>query len=92
MLRLAVVAHPGARAERVRAIDDRTLEVWVRARPVEGLANAAIERAIASALGLKPRQVAIVGGATSKRKILDVDLPGAQALHQRFMAYGLRAD
>jgi uncharacterized protein len=66
--------------------------VWIRPRPVEGQANAAIEHAIATALGLKPRQVAIVGGATSKRKIVDVDLPGAPALHQRLLAYGLRAD
>ena len=91
-MRLSIVAHPGARAARVRAIDDQTLEVWVRARPVEGQANAAIEHAIATALGLKPRQVAIVGGATSKRKIVDIDLPGAPALHQRLLAYGLRAD
>jgi uncharacterized protein YggU (UPF0235/DUF167 family) len=76
----------------VCAVDGETLEVWVRARPVAGQANGAIERAIATALGLKPRQVEIVSGATSKRKIVDVDLPGAQALHQRLVAYGLRAD
>jgi uncharacterized protein YggU (UPF0235/DUF167 family) len=92
MLRLAVVAHPGARVERVRAVDDETLEVWVRARPVEGQANAAIQRAIAWALGLKPRQVEIVGGATGRRKIVDVDVPGREALQERLVAYGLRAD
>jgi uncharacterized protein len=91
-MRLSIVAHPGARVSQVRAIDDDTLEVWVRARPVEGQANAAIEHAIATALGLKPRQVAIVGGATSKRKIVDVDLSDAPALHERLLAYGLRAD
>ena len=91
-MRLSIVAHPGARVERVVAVDGDTLEVWVRPRPVEGQANAAIEHAVATALGLKPRQVAIVGGATSKRKIVDIDLPGAPALHQRLLAYGLRAD
>jgi uncharacterized protein len=92
MFRVAVVAHPGARVERVRAVDDSTLEVWVRARPVEGQANAAIERAIALALGLKPRQVEIIGGATTKRKIVDVDLPDPQAVKDRLLAHGLQAD
>jgi len=91
-LRLSVVAHPGARVERVRSLDGETLEVWVRARPVEGQANAAIAHAIAAALGLKPRQVEVVGGATSKRKIVDIDLPGAGALRERILAHGLRAD
>jgi uncharacterized protein len=92
MLRLAVAAHPGARVERVELLDDGTLGVWVRPRPIEGRANAAIERAIAAALGLKPRQVEIVDGATSKRKIVDVDLPGREALEERLLAYRLRAD
>lgn len=92
MLRLAVIAHPGARQERVQLLDPATLGVWVRARPVEGQANAAIERAIAGALGLKPRQVEIVSGVTSTRKIVGVDLPDAQAVHTRLVAYGLRAD
>jgi uncharacterized protein len=91
-LRLSVVAHPGSRLERVRVVDEGTLEVWVRARPVEGQANAAIERAIATALGLKPRQVEIVAGSTSKLKIVDIDLPGPRALQERVVAYGLRAD
>ena len=78
--------------ERVCAVDGATLEVWVRARPVEGQANAAIQRAIAGALGLKPRQVEIVGGATSRHKIVDVDLPGPLVLQERLVAYGLRAD
>src|SRR5437764_6124582 len=37
----------------------RSLRVWVRARAIDGQANAAIELAIAGALGLRPRQVRI---------------------------------
>lgn len=92
MLRLAVEAHPAARLERVQLLDGGSLGVWVHARAVEGQANAAIERAIASALGLRQRQVAIVGGATSKRKIVQIDLPSQDALTQRLVAYGLLPD
>ena len=53
-------------------------------RPVE-----AIERLLSSSLGLKPRQVRIVGGATSKRKIVDIDL-GSLADVRQLLAHGVR--
>jgi uncharacterized protein YggU (UPF0235/DUF167 family) len=92
MMRLTVIAHPAARHERVEIVDDTTLAVWVRARPVEGQANTAIEQAIASALGLRPRQVQIARGATGRRKIVEVDLPSIEVIRARLLAYGLRTD
>jgi uncharacterized protein YggU (UPF0235/DUF167 family) len=92
MLRVAVVAHPGAPAERIEAGDQSELHVWVRARPVEGQSNAAIERAIATALGLKMRQVRLATGARSRRKIVELDLPDQAALQTRLLAHKLRAD
>jgi uncharacterized protein YggU (UPF0235/DUF167 family) len=90
MLRCAVIAHPAAQAERVELLDDRaTLGVWVRARAIEGKANAAIEAAIASALGLRPRQVGIVVGGTSRRKIIEIDLPDRAALEHRLTTRAL---
>jgi uncharacterized protein len=86
MVRVTVVAHPGARVERVGFLDSETLGVWVRARPVEGQANAAIERLLASVLRLRASQVRIVSGATGRRKIVEIDLPGMDALHRRVMA------
>ena len=92
MLRVTVIAHPSARTERLKLLDDGTLGAWIRARPVEGQANVAIERVVAAALGLRPRQVKIVSGLTNRRKILEVDLPDLMALRERVMAYGLRDD
>lgn len=92
MLRLAVIAHPAARVERVELLDDGRLGVWVRARPIEGQANVAIERTIAQALGLRSREVRMVGGTTSRRKIVEVDLDSQTALRGRLLAYGLRSD
>ncbi len=90
MLRLAVVAHPGARAERAAARGEAELGVWVRARAVEGQANAAIERVLARALGLRPAQVRLLGGGRSRRKIVEVDLPSLAALAKRLVAHGVR--
>jgi uncharacterized protein YggU (UPF0235/DUF167 family) len=92
MLRVAVIAHPGARTERIEAGEHSELHVWVRARPVEGQANAAIERAIATALDLKMRQVRLASGAGSRRKIVELDLPDLAALQSRLLAHKLRAD
>jgi uncharacterized protein YggU (UPF0235/DUF167 family) len=92
MLRLAVIAHPGSRQERIDVLDDDALAVWVRARAVEGQANAAIERALASALGLRrPGQVRLVAGQTSRRKIVEIDLPDVQVLRARLVAHGVRS-
>jgi uncharacterized protein YggU (UPF0235/DUF167 family) len=89
---MTVQAHPGARVERVALLGEDTLGVWVRQRAVEGQANAAIEAALAKALGVRTRQVEIVGGLTSRRKIVEVDLPDVDVLRARLVAYALRSD
>jgi len=54
--------------------DGRTvLKARVRAAPSEGEANAALVKMIAKALGIAPRQVGIVGGATSRLKRLRIE-------------------
>jgi uncharacterized protein YggU (UPF0235/DUF167 family) len=91
MLRVIVRAHPGARRERVELLPDGSLDVWVQARAVEGQANAAIERAVASALGLRPRQVGLIAGHTSRHKVAQVDLATPEDLHARLMARPVQA-
>ncbi len=60
--------------------DGRTvLKARVRAVPSEGEANAALGRLLAKALGVPPRDVTIVGGATSRIKRVKI-LGNAAAL------------
>lgn len=80
----AIHVRPGAPADRVggaspasRRTDGPVLEVRVRARPVQGAATAAAERALAEALGVRPRQVRVVRGATSRDKLVEVVDPPA---------------
>jgi len=63
------------------------LGVWVRARPIDGLANRAIEVALAGALGLRPRQVRLVAGESSRNKIFEIDALSLDALRARLMAH-----
>jgi uncharacterized protein YggU (UPF0235/DUF167 family) len=51
------------------------LAVRVRARAVAGAATAAVERVLAEALGVRPRQVHVVRGATSRDKLVEVSDP-----------------
>jgi uncharacterized protein (TIGR00251 family) len=48
------------------------LKARVRALPMDGEANAALTRLIAKALGVPPRNVELVGGATSRIKQIKV--------------------
>jgi uncharacterized protein len=73
--------QPGARRDEVggtapvsgaRAGAPAVLLVRVRARPVEGAATTAAERAIAAALGVRAGQVHVVRGATSREKLIEV--------------------
>jgi uncharacterized protein (TIGR00251 family) len=56
-----------------RMADGRSvLKVRVRAAPSDGEANAALVRLMAKALGVAPRQVTLVAGATARIKRLTV--------------------
>ena len=53
------------------------LKVRVRAAPTEGEANAALVRLLAKSLGVAPRHVSLVAGATARIKRLEIAGAGA---------------
>jgi uncharacterized protein len=69
--RLTVHVHARARTERLDW-DGSTLHLWVREPPADGRANAAAIRAVARWAGVAPSEVAIVSGATARRKLVEV--------------------
>jgi hypothetical protein len=87
--RAAIRVRPGSRADAVGGTAPLPdpggpdpggrplLVVRVRARPVGGAATAAAERALAAALGVRPRQVRVVRGPTSPEKLVEVSDPPA---------------
>jgi len=57
--------------------DNRTvLKIRVRAAPSEGEANAALIKLIAKAVGVPPRDVSLVAGATARTKRLNISGDG----------------
>ncbi|WP_285712425.1 DUF167 domain-containing protein [Erythrobacter oryzae] len=71
--RLAVKVTPGAREESVTLTDAAVL-VKVRAPADKGAANEAVLAVVARALGLAPSRVRLLRGATSREKLLAVEL------------------
>ena len=75
--RIAVRLTPGAASDRIDGWDvdadgRPVLKVRVRARPVEGEANAALIRLLAKALGVPKSAVAIDRGGQSRTKRLAI--------------------
>jgi len=79
--RVAVRVRPGASRTRVGgsygAGEGARLVVAVTARAVDGAATAAVLHALAEALGVRPRQVGLVQGRTSKDKLVEITEPPA---------------
>ena len=78
---LLVHVQPGARREGAGPLHDGRLRVRVSAPPEGGRANARVEEMIAELFGVARRDVAVVAGASSRRK--DVALGGLDAAAAR---------
>ena len=85
----AVRVKPGASRTRVGGRYDgplgAALVVAVNSPAVDGRANQAAVEAVAEALGLRPRELAIRSGQTSRNKLITVAVPPAD-LGQRLDA------
>ena len=79
-MRVTVRVRPGASRTSVGGEHDGALVVRVTARAVGGAATAAVLAAVADAFGVRPRHVALVTGATSRTKVLEVEGAAADRL------------
>jgi uncharacterized protein (TIGR00251 family) len=59
------------------------LKVALTAPPVDGAANEALLAFLAEALGLKKREIAIVAGLASRRKVIELTVADEAALKER---------
>lgn len=78
MTRLAIKLTPGASVERIDGWDvdadgRPVLKVRVRARPVEGEANAALLKLLAKTLGVAKSAVSLDRGGQSRLKMIRVE-------------------
>jgi uncharacterized protein len=65
---LPVRAHPGARRNEIRGVQDGMLKVSVTAAPEKGKANKAVVELLTKKLGLKKSRIELIAGETSHQK------------------------
>jgi len=73
MARLDLRVQPGARQTRFVGWYGDLPKLAVAAPPVDGAANEAVAAALAEMLGVRPRQVRLVGAATSRSKRFEIE-------------------
>ncbi len=71
--KLAVKVQPGASRNEIVGFVDGALKVRLMAPPVEGKANAALLEVLASALGVRKRDIQIIQGTTGRDKLVVID-------------------
>jgi uncharacterized protein (TIGR00251 family) len=80
---LDILVQPRASRAKIGPMHDGRLKVAVTAPPVDGEANAAVIDAVARWLGVARRSVEVVGGASSRRKTLQIEGVAGAELAQR---------
>jgi uncharacterized protein (TIGR00251 family) len=70
---LRVRLTPRAHRDEVTGVRDGLVLARVRAPPVDGRANAALEKLLAKALGVPPSHVQVVRGQSAREKVVRVD-------------------
>ena len=71
-MKLNVVVKPNARKNAVETREDGSLVVYVSTPPIEGRANERLVEVLAEHFGRPRRDIVIVSGVRSKRKIVEV--------------------
>jgi hypothetical protein len=85
MARISVSVKPGSKRPGI-ALRDGSLEVRVAAPPRDGEATEAVRRALAAALGVPPRDVALVRGASARQKAFEIAGLTPEQIHARLVA------
>lgn len=71
-VRLAVQITPNAKKTEVIGVLDDALKLKLQAQPIEGKANEALVKFLATALSVPRSAVTITHGHTGKRKLIEV--------------------
>lgn len=75
-VRLTIQVAPNARKTQAAGVLDDALKVRLQAQPIEGRANEALIRFLAETLKVPRTAIKIAHGMTSKRKVVDIAVPG----------------
>ena len=86
MALIRVRLQPRASSSRITGEKDGVIQVRVTAPPVDGEANAALEKLIAKKLGIAKSKVKVVKGETSRENLLEIDGLGEEDARRTLLA------
>lgn len=72
-MKISVIVHPNVKQPRVEKDLLGMLHIYVSQPPLEGKANAAVIKALAEHLKLKPNQVILISGEKTKNKVFQIN-------------------
>ncbi len=72
-MKILIKARPGAREEKVEKVDDENYIVSVKERAEDNEANIAIIKALSEYFKVSMLQVRLIGGRTSRHKVIVID-------------------
>ena len=72
-VRISVYIQPRARRTEISGRYGSDIKIRVAAPPVDHAANEALLAFVAERLGVRQRDVRLIAGATSRRKVLEID-------------------
>jgi uncharacterized protein (TIGR00251 family) len=81
-IRIRLHIQPGANRNQIVGVHGDALKVKVRAAPEDGRANAELLRFLADVLQLPKRQLTLVTGQTSRRKIVELALSDGEEVEK----------
>jgi uncharacterized protein (TIGR00251 family) len=79
---LEILVQPRASRAKIGPMHDGRLKIAVTAPPVDGEANAAVVELLARRLGIARGDIAVIAGASSRRKTLRIDRVTAQQIEE----------
>lgn len=83
-VRFSVHVRPRSSRSAILGVRERALDVALTAPPADGAANAELVRLLARALEVRRGDVAIVAGASSRSKLIEVNGTSAGEARTRF--------
>ncbi len=85
---VAIKVLPRSSRNQVLGLRDGAVAIKLQAPPVEGAANAALIRYLASLLGVAKRDVCLLRGDASRQKLISVAGFSATALQEELLRHG----
>lgn len=85
-VRVSVHVRPKSSRSAIVGVREGELDVALTSAPVDGSANAELQKLLARALGVTQRDVTIVAGTSSRSKVLEVNGVTAEEARARLAA------